>query len=155
MMRPLVTLPRGVIQSSDVPGLDLVTSGKLPPNPAELLTSHKMTQFLDLLSQEYDLTVIDTPPVLTVTDAAALASRVDGIILVAKPGVTKISAFKQTIEQLHAIGARVLGVVLNEVNPDSRKYGYYYNRYYSKYSHYYEPNTHKRKKPRKTVQAPQ
>jgi non-specific protein-tyrosine kinase len=149
MMRPLVSLPRGVIQTSEAPGLDIVTSGKLPPNPAELLTSQKMNQFLDVLSQEYDLIVIDTPPVLTVTDAAALASRMDGVILVAKPGVTKLSAFKQTVEQMRAVGARILGVVLNEVNPTNRKYGYYYNRYYSKYSHYYEPNTRKRKKAKK------
>lgn len=155
MMRPLVTLPRGVIQSSGAPGLDVVTSGKLPPNPAELLTSHKMTQFLDLLSQEYDLIVVDTPPVLTVTDAAALASRMDGVILVAKPGVTKLSAFKQSVEQLRGVGARVLGVVLNEVNPTSRKYGYYYNRYYSKYSHYYEPNTRKRKRTNNAKPMPQ
>jgi non-specific protein-tyrosine kinase len=154
MMRPLVSLPRGVIQSSEAPGLDVVTSGKLPPNPAELLTSHKMTQFLEVLSKEYDLIVIDTPPVLTVTDAAALASRVDGVILVAKPGITKLSAFKQTVEQMRAIGARILGVVLNEVNPTSRKYGYYYNRYYSRYSHYYEPNTRKRKKQQRQTANP-
>ena len=54
-----------------------------------------------------------------------------------KPGVT-INALQQSLEQLRAVGARVLGIVLNEVNPGSRKYGYYYNRYYSKYSHYYE-----------------
>jgi capsular exopolysaccharide synthesis family protein len=151
MMRPLVTLPRGVIQSTNAPGLDVVTSGKLPPNPAELLTSNKMSQFLDLLDHEYDLVVIDTPPVLTVTDAAALASKVDGVILVAKPGVTKLSAFKETIGQLRGVGARVLGVVLNEVNPTSRKYGYYYSRYYSEYSHYYEPNTKKRKSIKRTT----
>jgi capsular exopolysaccharide synthesis family protein len=148
MMRPLETLPRGVIQPSEVPNLSVVTSGKLPPNPAELLSSQKMLQFLDFLQQEYDLIVIDTPPVLNVTDAAALASRMDGVVLVAKPGVTKISAFRQALEQLRHVGARVLGVVLNEVNPSSRKYGYYYNRYYSKYSHDYELDrrTQKRRK---------
>jgi len=115
----------------------VVTSGKLPPNPAELLTSQKMAQFLDLLNQEYDLILIDTPPVLSVTDAAALAPCVDGVILVAKPGKTRLRDFQQAFEQLQAGGARVLGVVLNEVNPRSRKYGYYYHRYYSKYSYYY------------------
>jgi non-specific protein-tyrosine kinase len=138
MMRPLESLPRGVIQASEVPNLAVITSGRLPPNPSELLTSQKMLQFLDLLQQEYDLIVIDTPPVLNVTDAAALASRMDGVILVAKPGVTKISDLRLALEQLRNVGARVLGVVLNEVNPSSRKYGYYYNRYYSKYSHDYE-----------------
>ena len=137
LMRPLENLPRGVIQFNESTKVAIITSGKLPPNPAELLTSQKMSQFLDLLNQEYDLILIDTPPVLSVTDAAALASSVDGIILVAKPGATKLRDFQQAMEQLRAVNARVLGVVLNEVDPRSRKYGYYYHRYYSKYSSYY------------------
>ena len=69
----------------------------------------------------------------------------DGVILVVKPGTTKLSAMQQGLEQLRAVGARVLGVVLNEVNPGSRKYGYYYNRY-SKYSHYYKRDDSKPKR---------
>ena len=75
---------------------------------------------------------------LTVTDAAALAPAVDGVVLVAKPGTTKLGVFREALEQLQAVNARVLGVVLNDVNPRSRTYGHYYNRYYSKYSRYYE-----------------
>jgi len=133
------------IQTAGVPGLALIPSGSLPPNPAELLTSRKMIEILDCLNQEFDLILIDTPPVLTVTDAVALAPIMDGVILVAKPGVTKLSAFKQMHEQLQTVGARILGVVLNEVNPRSRKYGYYYHRYYSKYSHYYDDSGEKGK----------
>jgi len=70
----------------------------------------------------------------------------DGVILVVKPGVTKLTAIQQGLEQLRAVGAHILGVVLNEVNPNSRKYGYYYNRYYSKYSHYYEGDATKQKR---------
>ena len=110
-----------------------------------------MGHFLDLLNQEYDLAVIDTPPLLSVTDAAALASSVDGVILVAKPGTTRLSEFQQALEQLQAVGAHVLGVVLNEVNPHSRKYGYYYNRYYSKYAYYYDSQAGGRKKAGKTL----
>jgi hypothetical protein len=62
----------------------------------------------------------------------------DGVILVAKPGTTKLGAFNQALEHLQAVGARVLGVVLNEVNPSSRTYGYYYNRYYSTSSRYHD-----------------
>ena len=62
----------------------------------------------------------------------------DGVIVVAKPGSTKLSSLQQTLVQLRSVGARVLGVVLNDVNPKSRKYGYYYNRYYSKYSYQYQ-----------------
>jgi succinoglycan biosynthesis transport protein ExoP len=145
--RPLDSLPTGVIQVlNEKTKLSVVTSGKLPPNPSELLTSQKMGQFLTLLINEYDLILIDTPPVLSVTDAVALATRVDGVIVVAKPGVTKKRDFLQTLEQLRSVDARVLGVVLNQVNSRSRKYGYHYNRYYSKYTNYYEADEGKKKK---------
>jgi capsular exopolysaccharide synthesis family protein len=137
VMRPLEAFPQGAIKFHEAARLAVVTSGKLPPNPAELLTSQKMSHFLEMLNQEFDLILIDTPPVLSVTDAAALAPCMDGVILVAKPGVTRLRDFGQALEQLRNVNARVLGVVLNEVNPRSRKYGYYYNRYYSKYSYYY------------------
>jgi non-specific protein-tyrosine kinase len=148
-VRPLDSL-FGVVQNAGVPGLSIIPSGSLPPNPSELLTSRRMTEILDRLNQDFELVLIDTPPVLTVTDAVALAPIMDGVVLVAKPGVTKLSAFRQTLEQLQAVGARILGVVLNEVNPSSRKYGYYYNRYYSKYSHYYDTDGNKAPKAKKT-----
>ena len=113
--------------------LAVITSGALPPNPAELLMSHTMRKILDRLNHQFDLIVIDTPPLLTVTDAAALAPATDGVILVVRPGETKLGALKQALEQLRAVGARVLGVVLNDVNPSSRRYGRYYRRYDPKY----------------------
>ena len=147
VQRPLESMPHGVIQTNEAAKLALVTSGKLPPNPSELLTSQKMSHFLNLLNREYDLLLIDTPPVLSVTDAAALAASVDGVILVCKPGKTRLSDFQRAFEQLQTVNAPVLGVVLNEVDPHSRKYGYYYHRYYSKYSYYYEePGTKKKSK---------
>jgi capsular exopolysaccharide synthesis family protein len=135
LSRPLESIPQGILQRLEAAKLAIITAGKLPPNPAELLTSQKMSHFLDLLNQEYDLILIDTPPVLSVTDAAALAPNMDGVILVAKPGITKLKDFQQALEQLQAVNARVLGVVLNEVNPRNRRYGYYYHRYYSKYAY--------------------
>jgi non-specific protein-tyrosine kinase len=137
VQRPLEGFPQGAIKFNESARLAVITSGKLPPNPAELLTSQKMSHFLDMLSGEFDLVLVDTPPVLSVTDAAALAPCMDGVILVAKPGVTRLGDFQRAFEQLKAVNARVLGVVINEVNPRSRKYGYYYSRYYSKYSYYY------------------
>lgn len=155
-VRPLDALA-GMVKAVESPGLAVITSGGLPPNPAELLTSQKMIDILDRLNQDFDLILIDTPPVLTVTDAAALAPAMDGVILVAKPGTTKLSAFQQTVVQLRSVGARILGVVLNEVNPVSRKYGYYYNRYYSKYSyHYQQPATQPVKtKPQEKIFQPE
>ena len=138
VVRPLNGLPRGAIQDSGIPGVAVVPTGKLPPNPVELLASKKMADFLNLLDDEYDIVLIDTPPVLSVTDAAALAPGMDGVLLVVRPGKTKLRDFQQTIEQLQAVGAHILGVVLNELRSSSRKYGYYYARYYSKYSHYYK-----------------
>ena len=143
-----------VIQFNSASSLGLITSGPLPPNPAELLTSQKMSRILDQLNQVFDVILIDTPPLLSVTDASALAPAMDGVILVVKPGVTKLSALQQSLEQLRAVGAHVLGVVLNEVQPNSRKYGYYYNRYYSKYSHYYEQKSGtKQKKVKETAKS--
>jgi capsular exopolysaccharide synthesis family protein len=125
------------IQSTNVPGLTIITSGVLPPNPVELLTSRKMTQILDRLNQESDMILIDTPPLLSVTDAAALVPLIDGVVLVVKPGETRRGAFRQAVEQLQSLRARILGVVLNDVNPKNHRYGYYYSHYDSKYSNYY------------------
>ena len=126
----------GVLQTSSVPRLDIITSGRLPPNPAELLTSQKMEQIFERLGQDHDLIVIDTPPLLSVTDAAALSAKTDGVLLVIKPGVTKAGALEHSLQQLRGVGARVLGVVFNQVDPNSRKYGYYYQQYYSNYTQY-------------------
>jgi polysaccharide biosynthesis transport protein len=144
-----------MVHESSTPKLAVITSGGLPPNPSELLTSKMMGQILDRLNAAFDLIVIDTPPLLTVTDAAALAPAMDGVILVAKPGSTKLGAFRQSLDQLRAVGARVLGVVLNDVKPSSRKYGYYYNRYYSKYSQYYEAGTPATKKVKTQKRPPE
>jgi len=78
------------------------------------------------LQEEVELVVIDSPPVLAVTDASVLAPRVDGVLLIIKPGKTKLEAARQTVQQLQRVGANVIGVVLNEVDPKSRRYGYYY-----------------------------
>ena len=145
------TLP-DFIQPSGLPGLSVLPSGSLPPNPAELIASQKMTQVMNWIVDKYDVVIIDTPPVLAVTDAVALSRSVDGVVLVAKPGVTKLSAFRQTVEQLQTVGASILGVVLNEVEPSSRKYGYYYDRYYSKYSHYYDNGNGKKNGSKRSVE---
>jgi capsular exopolysaccharide synthesis family protein len=153
-LHPLDSL-NGSVQATGVPGLKVLTSGALPPNPAELMASRKMLEILEQLTVENDMVLVDTPPVLSVTDAAALAPGMDGVILVAKPGVTKLAAFKQTLEQLQGVGAKILGVVLNDVEPGSRKYGYYYHRYYSKYSYYYTADGTKKKKSRTDAVHPQ
>jgi non-specific protein-tyrosine kinase len=122
------------LKLTEVPGLQVITSGGLPPNPAELLGSEHLHSILTHLADVADIVVIDSPPVLAVTDAAVLAPRVDGVLLVVKPGVTKLAACKQAVEQLRRVGANVLGVVLNEVE---LKRSYYFNYRYKSYSYPY------------------
>jgi succinoglycan biosynthesis transport protein ExoP len=124
------------VQDTGIDGLEVVSSGGIPPNPAELLGSQRMQQIIQKLEETNDYILIDTPPVLSVTDAVALSTMVDGVLLVAKPGQTKLTALKQAIEQLRRVNANLLGVVLNDVEPHNARYGYYYRQYYYRYSYY-------------------
>ncbi len=137
----------GQIQKTQFPELRAITSGALPPNPAELLGSEKMLRVLDAISNVSDQIVLDTPPVLAVTDAAVIAPRVDGVLLVVKPGITKFAACQQAVEQLRRVGANILGVVLNDVELKHSGYKYhYYKGYAYSYSHYYSSGEKKNKK---------
>ncbi len=111
------------IQSTGVDGLSVVTSGALPPNPAELLGSKMMIEILEGLATQADMVVLDSPPAGVVTDAVVMAPRVDGVILVVQPGKTKLPILLQAVELLRRSGANLLGVVFNNV-PLNRA-GYY------------------------------
>ncbi|MDX1437229.1 MAG: polysaccharide biosynthesis tyrosine autokinase [Anaerolineales bacterium] len=124
----------GTMRDSSIPNLSVITSGSLPPNPAELIGSEKMFTLLSEMKDEADIIVLDSPPVMAVTDPAVLAPRVDGVILVIRPGTTKLGASKQAVEQLVRSGAQLLGVVLNDVDLKRSRYNYYYKNYY--YSYY-------------------
>jgi succinoglycan biosynthesis transport protein ExoP len=108
--------------------LGIVTSGSIPPNPADLLASKKMESILALASQSADMVIVDAPPFL-VADASILASRVDGILLVIRPGKTPMDAALSTLEQIKRSGGRIVGVVMNRI-PRNRPY------YYGGYRHY-------------------
>jgi polysaccharide biosynthesis transport protein len=120
-----------MIQQSDIPNLFAVSAGRIPPNPAELLGSPRMKQGLALLDEYFDHIVIDSPPVLSVTDARIIGSLVDGVVLVIKGGETPKEAVQRTKRLLHEVHAHVIGTLLNNV--DVRSADYYY---YSKYYHY-------------------
>lgn len=128
-----------LIKDTGVDGLQVITSGSLPPNPSELLSSEKMTKILDALGQRYHFVFIDTPPLLAVTDALVLASRVDGVILVVDPHKTKRAAIKHAIDQLKRIDANLIGVILNKVKLQNTAYyynkGYYYGQLDEKLIH--------------------
>lgn len=117
--------------STEVPNLTLLPAGALPPTPAELLHSAAFGRLLDTLSERFDRVVIDSPPLVPVTDAAIIATRVDGVILVARPLRTRRDLAGHAIRALRDVGARVLGCILNDVNIDERGYDYYY--YYAPY----------------------
>jgi len=136
-----------VRQTTAVDGLTVVTSGSLPPNPSELMGSQKLQTILGTMKNSADMILIDTPPTLTVTDASALAPSLDGILLVVRPGKTRISALRQTIEQLRQVNARILGVVLNDVAVSGKSYSYHYNYYqnYSENKDYFETREKKKK----------
>lgn len=114
----------------------VITSGSLPPNPAELLASEKMAQVLEQLEQFADIVIIDSPP-FVVSDAQVLAAKVDGVVMVVQPGKTPTDAAQAMVEQLHRAGARVVGVVLNRIPRRGGSYYYYYGKY--RYNYDYEP----------------
>lgn len=126
-----------VIQQSQYASLSIITSGEKPPNPSELLGSAKMDQIVAQLQERFDRIVIDAPPLMAVTDAAVLAPHVDGVLLIAQPGQTKVPALQQTVKQLRHVGANVIGVVLNNVKLSDARYGYYYDGYYYAYEDTY------------------
>jgi succinoglycan biosynthesis transport protein ExoP len=110
---------------SAFPRLKVITSGPIPPNPAELLSSPDMKDLLRDLKGKYKHIVIDSPPAISFTDAAILATLTDGVVIVAMSAKSSIQLIKRFKQRLNAIGARIYGVVLNGIKPDSFEYGYY------------------------------
>jgi non-specific protein-tyrosine kinase len=101
------------VQSTSVPGLRLLPSGPLPPRPADLLGSRRMGALIERLRREADIVLFDTPPVVAVTDAAVLAPRVDGVLLVLHAGQTRRDRAREARQILDKVKANVVGVVLN------------------------------------------
>ncbi len=119
---------------SDIENLHLICSGKLPPNPAEIFESKKMNEFIENMKMDYDLILIDTPPVGQLTDAAILGKKVDGVILVLASGQSNIEMAKHAKAALDNVGAKILGTILTKI--DKASSGAYYYRYYN-YDRYY------------------
>lgn len=117
------------IQQTQVEGLSLMASGPLPPNPAELLGLSQMEEAMELVKADYDFIIIDTPPVLAVSDALLLAPKADGTLLVVASMATKRGAAKAALAALAASQSRVVGTVLNNFQLDEPSSYYYY--YYS------------------------
>jgi len=113
------------LQETGIPGLSLLSSGPLPPNPAELLGSRRMAEVIAALAEEADQVFFDTPPVVAVTDAAVLATRVDGVLLVIGAGKTRREYARMAVQRLEQINARLVGTVLTNVEAGGGFTGYY------------------------------
>lgn len=117
---------QAAVKETDVDNLFVLTSGPIPPNPAELLGSSAMEELLAEAYKQFDLVLFDTPPVLAVTDAQILANQCDGTILVVHSGKTEIEAAQKAKELLINAKGKLLGVVLNQKKQKESSYYYYY-----------------------------
>ena len=125
------------VSKTDVENLSVLTAGKIPPNPTELLSSSRMDKLLDFVKAHYDCVFIDTPPVNLVTDSTSFSSKATGYILVIKSVTTDIQEVKVTVSTLQHINANIVGFVLNNVNAKNKRYSLYYKKgYRSKYGYY-------------------
>ncbi len=129
--QPLASMAKTV---RNINNLYIITSGFIPPNPTEILASKKMETVLEQLTKEFDLVVIDTPPVGSLTDAAILGKIADGVILVLASGETNIEMAIHAKKALDNVEAKILGAVLTKLDKSSS--GYYYYKYYN-YNYYY------------------
>jgi capsular exopolysaccharide synthesis family protein len=115
-----------MIQETGIDNVNLLTSGPIPPNPSELLSSKKMQVILDTLRSQADYVIIDAPPVIAVTDACVLASKVDGIALVIGAGMVRPEIAQKARDLLQKARGHILGVILNRVAIDEEHAFYYY-----------------------------
>ncbi len=134
------------VQNSSIKNLDVITSGILPPNPAELLGSDRMLDFIEQVKSRYEIVIFDSPPLIAVTDAAVLSNEVDGVLLVVNSGSTHRDALIRGMDLLRNVNAKILGVLLNGVSRENTYGSYYYYYYYHYYYYYGESGDQKRKK---------
>lgn len=125
---------RQAICANARPGLDVLTSGPIPPNPAELLSSRKMEQLLELVSKHYDYVFIDTPPVTVVSDAFLMNEHTAGMIFIIKEGYTTHTAVNMALEQIKMTNGKVLGFIKTNCNSKGKR-DYKSYKYQYKYSH--------------------
>jgi capsular exopolysaccharide synthesis family protein len=121
---------RDMIKTTQVPHLSIITSGPLPPNPSELLGSARMKEFLNIVTDKFDIVIFDTAPIITVTDTTILSDLVDGTVVVIRSSKTTFDVAKRGVKLLRDINAKILGVVLNNVDSQREGYRYLYPYYY-------------------------
>lgn len=122
-----------VINKTNIENLDLIVSGPVPPNPAELLGSQEYSDLIKAVRDEYDYVIVDTPPIGQVIDAAIVAQKSDGVIMLVSQGNISYKFAQKQIAQLKKSGCKILGAVLNKVNDENK--GKYYGKYYGYYKY--------------------
>lgn len=121
-------------RNGGVENLNIITSGKIPPNPSELLASPKMKEFLDLVKEEYDFVFIDLPPICEVSDAGIVSDLLTGYTFVVRSGYSDRRMIEMAVEIMEGFDASMIGFILNDI--DIKSGDYYKNKYYSSYSKY-------------------
>ncbi|MDX2032110.1 MAG: polysaccharide biosynthesis tyrosine autokinase [Blastocatellia bacterium] len=117
---------RDFVRPTSIPNLSVIPCGHIPPNPSELISSDKMRELLQTLAENYDQVIVDSPPLVTVTDPVILSTLVDGVIVVAKSAITKSEVLRRACHELATVNSKVLGVVLNNFNMRGEGDDYYY-----------------------------
>ena len=130
------------VSKTDIENLSVLTAGKIPPNPSELLSSERTDKLLAFVKQHYDCVFIDTPPVNLVTDPTAFATKSTGYIMIVKAGISDTQSTKKAVDSLTSLGANIVGFVLNDATESNGMKYYSYGkyrgyRYKSKYGYNY------------------
>lgn len=126
------------VTKTGIENLSILTAGKIPPNPTELLSSPRMDKLLDFVKEHYDCVFIDTPPINIVTDATVFAQKTTGYILIVKTDTTNVPELKASVTTLQSINANILGFIINDTNSEKKKYYSYYRKYSRSYSYNYK-----------------
>lgn len=142
-----------ISKNSGIENLFVITCGNIPPNPSELLGSKKMDKFINELRENFDFVIFDTPPIITVTDAAVLSNRVDGVLLVVSSGKIGKEEVARSTDILESVSANLIGVVLNNLDIKKLYGSYYYYYHYYHYYYYYGSEKRSRRSRRKVVEA--
>ncbi|MGE8571307.1 MAG: polysaccharide biosynthesis tyrosine autokinase [Acinetobacter amyesii] len=116
-----------IIKTTEIPNLSVITRGKSPSNPSELLSSGKFKEFLDLISPMFDHVIIDTPPVLAVTDGIIISQFAGVNLVIARYAKTQLKELELTVNRFEQVGVKVNGIILNDIQRSSAGYGYGYN----------------------------
>lgn len=132
---------QSVLRKTEVDGLTLLTNGTTPPNPSELLLHERFGQLLKALSERFDLVIIDTPPVLPVTDACVIGRLAGCVLVVLKEGAHPMRMVEETVRRLRQSGVEVRGTIFNQVGAHGGGYGYYYSSYGYSYGSEYRSET--------------